>query len=190
LRLWLHKIITWKHFDSIIIAVIVVSSIVLAIDNPLNDPESEMTLALYYIDIVITAVFVGEFVAKTVVWGFVANGDDSYIRNGWNMLDFLIVVISLVSLGMQSDQLSKLKALRTFRVLKPLRMLGRNENMKLAVNSLIKSLPNIGNVLILCMFFWLLTGIICVNYFKGKLFHCDLSEAPAQREPDIIDKQD
>jgi membrane-anchored protein YejM (alkaline phosphatase superfamily) len=149
-----------KHFDNCIILLIVISSITLAIDNPLNDPESDLSITLMYIDIVITALFTIEFLLKVISYGFLFNGDDSYLRNGWNILDFFIVVISLVSLATQSDRLAKLKALRTFRVLRPLRMLGRNENLKLAISSLFRSMPNIGNVLIICVFFWLLIGII------------------------------
>jgi hypothetical protein len=155
----------------VIIFIIVISSVILAIDNPLNDPEGDLSVALSYIDLTITIIFALEFLIKVVVFGFVANGPMSYLRNGWNILDFFIVAISLISLGMSSNKLAKLKALRTFRVLKPLRVLGKNENLKLAINSLLRSLPNIGNVLIICVFFWLLLGIICVNYLKGALFY-------------------
>jgi voltage-dependent calcium channel L type alpha-1D len=184
------SIVTWEYFDSIIITIIVISSVVLAIDNPLNDPKGDLAIVLSYIDLCITIIFAAELVMKVIAYGFIINGEDSYLRNGWNVLDFFIVVISVVSLATSSDRLAKLKALRTFRVLKPLRVLGKNENLKLAINSLIRSLPSIGNVLIICVFFWLLLGIICLNYLKGALFYCDMSRAPEIIAPDIEDFND
>jgi hypothetical protein len=52
-----------------------------------------------YIDYFITAIFTVECILKVISYGFVRNGEDSYLRSGWNILDFLIVVVSLVSLA-------------------------------------------------------------------------------------------
>lgn len=97
------------------------------------------------------------------------NGEGSYLRDGWNILDFFIVLVSLVSLGFGDDaeSLRNLKALRTLRVLRPLRLISRNESMKLAINSLLRAIPSIGNVLLVAFFFFILFGIVGVNYFKG-----------------------
>lgn len=118
-------------------------------------------------------IFVIEMLLKIVAKGFVINGKHSYLRGGWNILDFFIVTISLVSMGLgdTAGSLSKLKALRTLRVLRPLRLISRNESMKLAINSLIKSIPKIGNVMMIMIFFFLLFGIVGVNYFKGTFFY-------------------
>jgi hypothetical protein len=37
------RIINWKHFDNIILVLIIVSSVLLAMDNPLNDPNSKLS---------------------------------------------------------------------------------------------------------------------------------------------------
>jgi hypothetical protein len=141
----------------------------LAIDNPLNDPEGDLTTVLKTMDIVMTVLFVMEAMIKIVVYGF-AIGKNTYLREGWNVLDFLIVCVSLTSLilGDSAGSLSRLKALRTLRVLRPLRMIRRLEGMKLAINAMIRSIPNIINVFLLCFFFFLLFGIVGVNYFKGR----------------------
>ena len=156
------------------LVLIIVSSILLAIDNPLNDPNGDLSITLGYLDLIITILFVLECWIKIVSFGFALNGPDSYIRNGWNVLDFFIVIISLIGLGMGGGgDLGKLKALRTLRVLRPLRLISRNEKLKLVINSLILSIPDIVNVIILCFFFWMILGIIWVNYLKGALFYCD-----------------
>jgi len=139
-----------KHFDNIILLLIVISSVALAIDNPLNDPEGDMSKNLYILDIVMTTLFVIEMLLKIIAKGFLMNGKNSYLRGGWNILDFFIVCVSLISLGMGDAGLNFLKALRTLRVLRPLRLISRNESMKLAINALISSIPKVGNVLLIC----------------------------------------
>ena len=49
-------------------------------------------------NILVTTVFVFEFLFKIIVFGFISNGPKSYVRDGWNLLDFLIVFISLLSI--------------------------------------------------------------------------------------------
>lgn len=46
IRLFTHKIFSWKHFDNVILVIIIISSILLAIDNPLNDPDGDMSYVL------------------------------------------------------------------------------------------------------------------------------------------------
>ena len=86
------------RFDGFIIAVIAVSSICLAIDSPRLDPASTLAITLSWLDLVWTAIFVFECLVKVVSLGFVNNGKRSYLRDPWNVLDFGIVVISVVVL--------------------------------------------------------------------------------------------
>lgn len=51
-------------------------------------------------------------------------------------------------------------------------MISRNEGLKVAVESLINSVPGIINALIIALLFFILFGIFGTNYFKGKLFYC------------------
>jgi hypothetical protein len=60
-----------------------------------------------------------------------------------------------------------IKALRMLRVLRPLRMISRNEGLKIAVQSLINAIPGILNVLVISGLFFMLFGILGTNYFKG-----------------------
>ena len=40
------------------------------------------------------------------------------------------------------------------------------------MNALIKAIPSIANVLIVCIVFWLIFGIVGVQMFAGKFFKC------------------
>jgi hypothetical protein len=45
-----------------------------------------------------TVAFFLEMLTKIITFGFMFCGNDSYIRNGWNVLDFIIVAASLFSI--------------------------------------------------------------------------------------------
>lgn len=91
----IYNITTWKHFDKFIMLTIGLSSIQLALENPLNDPNSKLENALYYIDMVTTIIFTLEMVLKIISFGFIINGPNCYLRNPWNLMDFIIVIFSV-----------------------------------------------------------------------------------------------
>ena len=145
----------------------------LIIENPLEvDPEGETKKVLEIFDIVMTILFTIEMLIKIIVYGFIFNGEDSYIRNSWNIMDFVIVSFSLISIIFSDVNLEIFKLLRMLRVLRPLRMISRNPGLRIAIQSLINAAPDIGNVLIVSMLFVLLFAILAMNFFKGKYSRC------------------
>jgi hypothetical protein len=84
-----------------------------------------------------------------------------------NKLDFIIIVVSIFSLTPTlSDNFKSFKA---FRVL---RLIGRNEGLKVAMRALINAVPNILNVTLIMILFFLIFGVILVSQFKGKFYYC------------------
>lgn len=77
------------------LVIIIISTIELAIDNPLNDKESILQQTLAILDYNLTAIFIIEAILKIIANGFVNCGSKSYIRSMWNTLDFFIVGISV-----------------------------------------------------------------------------------------------
>jgi voltage-dependent calcium channel N type alpha-1B len=61
----IHSIVTLKHFDTLIMAVICGSSIALATEDPV-DEKSDRNLYLGYLDYAFTAVFTVEMVLKVI----------------------------------------------------------------------------------------------------------------------------
>ena len=61
---------------------------------------------------------------KIAVYGFVFD-KNAYLRDGWNVLDFFIVLISVGSTTGLLDSVSSLRSLRTLRALRPLRAIKR-----------------------------------------------------------------
>lgn len=83
-------------FEYFIMVLIIMSSIHLVLDSPLNDPNSKYDKILYYIDIGFTFLFVVEGIIKILSSGFLFSGPKSYLRNYWNCLDFLVICVSVI----------------------------------------------------------------------------------------------
>lgn len=82
------KILNHDAFEWGITLLVCVSCISLAMDNPLNDPNSVLVSRLYYIDLVITVIFTLEMILKILVFGAFRKRTDSaeaYFRNGINL---------------------------------------------------------------------------------------------------------
>jgi hypothetical protein len=110
---------------------IILSSIHLAIDNPLKDPNGKLDSILWYFNIVFTVIFFFEAVIKIITYGFLFNGKDSYLRNYWNIIDFCIVITSILSTSSTIDSpiLRVLKVFRMARILRPLRLISKNKGL-------------------------------------------------------------
>jgi hypothetical protein len=152
--------------------------VILCIDSPLADPDSTTSSVLGVTDKVITILFLIEAILKITVMGFVFNGKESYLRNGWNILDFIIVFASSISLLPFADNIEWLKVIRLIRILRPLRILSRNIGMQIAVESLINSASGIGNLLIIFYLLLLLFSILGTNFYKGRFWYCDTAYIP------------
>ena len=151
---------------------IAISSILLALDNPLNDPNSQLVYILGVSDIVLTSFFILEAFLKIIAQGFLFNGETSYLRIGWNVIDFAVVITSTVSIILNGFKLKIIKIFRLLRVLRPLRVISRNKGLKIGIQALLMAIPSLLNVLVISVTFFLICGVIGVNYFKGSFFKC------------------
>ena len=78
---------------------------------------------------VFNIIFIVEASVKITAMGFVLH-KKSYLREAWNCLDFFIVMISIIGMLPISGGSDSLKALRTFRILRPLRSINKMPTMR------------------------------------------------------------
>lgn len=97
------RTVNHKAFTIFIILMILGSSIILAIENPLDDPEGQKTHILFILDAIMTGIFCLEAIMKIIAYGFVLGHKHTYLRNCWNVMDFIIVVFSVVSLAVSNS---------------------------------------------------------------------------------------
>ena len=172
------RIVHNTHFETVILVLIAASSVTLALDRPSLDPESRLARSIRIMDYIFTAAFTIEALLKIIAWGFACSSKNAYIRNGWNVLDLIVVSVGYVLIileqtGAGGDNIAMLRVLRTLRALRPLRAASRYEGLKAVVNALFAVLPAMVNVALVCFLFYVLFGILAVNLFKGKLFYCE-----------------
>ncbi|XP_066483594.1 sodium channel protein type 5 subunit alpha-like [Tiliqua scincoides] len=167
-----YKIIKHSWFEAFIIFLILLSSFTLTFEDIHLKDRKTIGILLEYADIFFFYIFFLEMLLKWVAYGF-----RKYFTNLWCLLDFFIVWVSFPSLLQNytlqqksiCDNRSSVKSLRTLRALRPLRALSRFEGIKVAVNALAGAAPSIGNVLLVCIVFWLPFNILGVQLFGGKL---------------------
>ena len=141
LRMICDKIVNFWLFEWFIIVLILISTITLAFEHPLEDPESKNMQTLRKIDIAMTTAFCIEALMKIIASGLIINGSSSYLFDPWNVLDFMIVVFAVISITLEGGGYSFIKVLRVARILRPLRLIRRAEGLKLAIHALFKAIP-------------------------------------------------
>ena len=88
--------------------------------------------------------------------GFVLEAN-SYLRDPWNVLDFIVVLVGWAGTFLDGGNIS---AVRTIRILRPLRTINSIPKMKVLVNSIINSIPMLLDIFIMFNFLLLVFGIV------------------------------
>jgi hypothetical protein len=128
-----------QWFENFIYLLILISMILLTLDNPMNDPNLDKTKVIAKIDYWITILFCMEAICRIIALGFLHSSIPNrkgYIHNGSNQIDFIVCVSSLILLVIeQTDMganyqgvvdaktLKSLKVLRSIRALRLLRVI-------------------------------------------------------------------
>uniref|UniRef100_A0A8C4L4Z1 Voltage-dependent L-type calcium channel subunit alpha n=1 Tax=Equus asinus asinus TaxID=83772 RepID=A0A8C4L4Z1_EQUAS len=175
IRVFCHRIVNATWFTNFILLFILLSSAALAAEDPIR-AESVRNQILGYFDIAFTSVFTVEIVLKMTTYGaFLHKG--SFCRNYFNILDLVVVAVSLISMGLESSAISVVKILRVLRVLRPLRAINRAKGLKHVVQCVFVAIRTIGNIVLVTTLLQFMFACIGVQLFKGKFFSCnDLSK--------------
>ncbi|CAM4752984.1 unnamed protein product [Rotaria magnacalcarata] len=170
LRSQAHWLVEHRFFEWLIIGSILASSSTLALEDINTRQQPIFHKILVVLDKVFTVIFTTELILKWFAYGIKV-----YFTNGWNWLDFFIVLVSV--LGTLLDWLGvadvpAFKSMRTLRALRPLKALSRFEGIRVVVNALLGAIPAIFNVLLVCLVFWLIFSIMGVQLFGGRFYKC------------------
>ncbi|XP_014895246.1 voltage-dependent T-type calcium channel subunit alpha-1I isoform X3 [Poecilia latipinna] len=177
-RVWCQAVITHKLFDHVVLVFIFLNCITIALERPDILPHSTERVFLSVSNYIFTVIFLAEMAIKVVALGF-CFGNQTYLQSSWNVLDGVLVFVSLVDILVSlaytgtNRILGILRVLRLLRTLRPLRVISRAPGLKLVVETLITSLRPIGNIVLICCAFFIVFGILGVQLFKGKFYHCE-----------------
>lgn len=142
------KIIDSKAFQNFIMLLIILNSITLGIETfPLS-----LTLQTVFnvFNRICLIIFIIEIALKIVVFGA------KFFKDGWNIFDFLIVLLSLIPEVAFLSSARAFRIFRIFRVFRATRVITKVEKLKVLVEAMLAALPSIGwTVGILCLIFYI-----------------------------------
>ncbi|XP_044182314.1 voltage-dependent L-type calcium channel subunit alpha-1D-like isoform X2 [Acropora millepora] len=170
IRIICYRIATNKYFVNFVLVLIIVSSILLAVEDPLN-ASAERNQVLNYFDYFFTSVFTLEILIKFVAYGLILH-KGSFCRSAFNLLDLLVVSVSVISISLKNSQFSVVRILRVLRVLRPLRAINRAKGLKHVVQCVFVAVKTIWNIMLVTMLFNFLFAVIGVQLWKGTFFYC------------------
>ncbi len=104
-----------------------------------------------------------EAIVKIIAQGFILS-KKTYLRDPWNVLDFIVVITALLSF---SPDISSVSILRAFRLFKPLRNLQVFPSMRLLMRTLMASADRLRYLIILYFFVIMIFSIIGLNLMQG-----------------------
>eukprot|EP00469_Lotharella_globosa_P014943 CAMPEP_0167825656 /NCGR_PEP_ID=MMETSP0112_2-20121227/9509_1 /TAXON_ID=91324 /ORGANISM="Lotharella globosa, Strain CCCM811" /LENGTH=460 /DNA_ID=CAMNT_0007727831 /DNA_START=316 /DNA_END=1696 /DNA_ORIENTATION=+ len=174
LRRFCINVIETRTFETAVLLAILSNCVVIALES---NSEPGMNGWHGYCQTAFTLLFTVELLLKSAAMGFAMNGRHSYIRDPWNVIDFLAVLFGyLVYLPRFR---SNLTVIRMIRLLRPLRTISSVRGMRNMVGTLATSLNQLANVSAVLLFAFVFFGIAGMQLFGGK-FHqrCELSESP------------
>ena len=172
--------IEWRWFDRAVLAVIAANCAFLAAQQPWSP-------ALTWwepVELAFQVVFTVELVIKVGALGLALH-EGAYLRDAWNWIDFVVVLVGWLAYFPAIENVS---AIRSFRLLRPLRTITQVRGMRVIVTSLLDSVPMMANVLLLFAFVIFCFGVIGVQLFMGRLrYRCFPSAgAPSPSEPEQV----
>ncbi|XP_071506824.1 voltage-dependent calcium channel type A subunit alpha-1-like isoform X3 [Diadema antillarum] len=164
----------WLPFEYFILATIIANCVVLALDTHL--PEKDKTprsQSLEETEVYFLAIFCLEAAIKIIALGFLLH-EDSYLRNGWNIMDFIVVVTGTVSVVEANNQSQSggfdLRTLRAVRVLRPLKLVSGIPSLQVVLKSIIRAMAPLLQIALLILFVIIIFSITGMEFFMGK-FH-------------------
>ena len=110
-------------------------------------------------------IYTAEMFLKISGMGFIFN-KKSYLRDSWNILDFVIVVSAYIPIIIKdSDQNTSLTGLRSLRILRPLKTIAKSKDLRVIMMALISAVPMLLNTIFILIFFFLIFAIAGLQLF-------------------------
>ncbi|NXU46940.1 SCN5A protein, partial [Drymodes brunneopygia] len=164
----LFDIVSHKAFDITIVIFICLNMVVMMAEDNQKGTKDVLNKINYFF----VAVFTAECVIKILALRHY------YFGSGWNVFDFSVVVLSIVSLGVSEVFRSffsptVLRTLRLARIGRVLRIIRKAKGIRTLLFALLMSLPalvNIGLLLFLIMFIYAIVGMAnfaCLRWEGG-----------------------
>ena len=148
------EVVRNKYFELFMMSVIILSAMLIGINTFNLNPVYEDII--FTLDRLITVVFIIEISIRITAY----EKPWHFFKSGWNIFDFVVVVISLVPIEGNNSAIARL--LRIFRVLRIITIM---PELKGIINALFKSATSIGYVLILMFIIFYIFAVSGTVFF-------------------------
>tara|TARA_Y100000815_G_scaffold273091_1_gene303494 strand:- start:184 stop:1089 length:906 start_codon:yes stop_codon:yes gene_type:complete len=147
-----------KNFQVFFIGIIILSGVVVGLDSYPEISDEHGTI-LRSLDSIILGFFVFEICLKLI--SFTPRVHE-FFKDGWNIFDFVVVSACFLPFDGQS-----IIVLRLLRVLRIVRLVGTIPELKLIVNTLLKSIPSLGYIGVLLFILFYIYACLGTFLFRG-----------------------
>ena len=167
-RFWCKLFIDNWIFDNLSLGIILANTVLILISDPTDSNNIGNTSDSYFL-----YFYTLEAIFKIIAFKFVS-GEEAYIKDYWNILDFFVVIVGWVSFilerAMNGTKISGLAGLRAFRILRPLKTVKRFKGLKKLVTALLGSIAHLGETTIVLVFFFLIFAIAGRQMWQGMFY--------------------
>lgn len=148
-----------QHVNNFILLVIIYNSLILGLMTypALNNHAGKF---FHYSCVLCVIIFTIELFIKLYVYG------KSFFKDGWNNFDFILVAMSWVPTG---GAFSSFRAFRVLRAFRALRLVTKLQRLRIIVQAIIESIPNVGWASLLLLLIFYIFSIMGTTMF-GEAF--------------------
>ncbi|XP_065204837.1 voltage-dependent T-type calcium channel subunit alpha-1H-like isoform X2 [Planococcus citri] len=166
LRKLIKRLVNHKRFQQGILLAILINTLSMGIEYH-NQPQ-ELTVIVEISNIAFSLIFAAEMILKII-----ADGVFGYISNGFNVFDGVIVILSIIELGQSffegyESSNSGLSVLRTFRLLRILKLVRFMPNLRRQLFVMLRTMDNVAVFFSLLILFIFIFSILGMYLFGGK----------------------
>ncbi len=157
LKAKVRKFVESGYFQNFILGIIIINSILLGVMT-YPDLMAHYGKLLHLVCNICVGIFTVEIILKLYVYG------KKFFKSGWNNFDFIIVLISLVPTG---GAFSSFRVFRILRALRALRLITQLEKLRIIVQAIVDSIPNVGWASVLLLVIFYIFSIMGTMLFAG-----------------------
>lgn len=169
------QLVNHQLFEYIIMGIIVVTMFALGYDTPARrneEPDGTWVYIVAAIDWLTVLLFTGEAGIRIIAQGFVV-GKGTYLHNGWNILDFVIVGAAWTALILKSNEewennnKELIEICIAMRLIRPLHSLRYFKGVETLLAALSYSGPQMATVTMLMTIFFVIFGSFGIELWQG-----------------------
>jgi voltage-gated sodium channel len=156
---WCRQITEHRFFHSTILVVIVLNAIIVGFETSQSLVASYGSLFLWFNTTILLIFLVEVGIRLVAEWPRVFR----FFRDGWNLFDFTIVVVSLLP-----ETGTFATVARLARMLRVARIISALPELRLIISTMLRSIPSMGHVIILLSLLLYVYGIFGYHLFHSQ----------------------